>query len=170
MYLKHCYIITNDYWAILEKSKTGGSKNIHGCFRLVILTLWKSGESIYLSIYLSIYDIYIYICYIYVIFILYDIILYYIIYVLYYVYYILLTLFDHFEGGREEQSLVEKMVQRWEGPIKERFDLTNKENIKKTKEVVTPSLDNVKLCLSKYYIDRSQGRRKHWFKIGKKWF
>ena len=45
-------------------------------------------------------------------FILYYIILYYIIYVLYYVYYILLTLFDHFEGVRDEQSLDEKMVQR----------------------------------------------------------
>ena len=39
--------------------------------------------------------------------------------------------------------------------IKKVLHLTHKENIKKTREAVTPSVNTVKLCASKYYIERS---------------
>ena len=57
------------------------------------------------------------------------------------------TLFDQFEEGiiwfRGSEILIKKL-----------FQLTHKENIKKTREAVTSSLDTVKLCGSKYYIER----------------
>ena len=58
--------------------------------------------------------------------------------------------------------------------IKKVFYLTHKENIKKTKgsikktrEAVAPSLDTVKLCASKYYIERSQVQKmiQNWEKL-----
>ena len=61
----------------------------------------------------------------------------YIIYI-YYIYIILYKLLDHFAV----------------------FHLTYKENIKKTREAVTPRLDTVKQCASKDYIERLQGQCK----------
>ena len=56
---------------------------------------------------------------------------------------------------RAEPPSDETMVQRWRrSPNKEVFHLIHKENIKKTMEAVTSSLDTVKLCASKYYIER----------------
>ena len=67
-------------------------------------------------------------------------------------------LFDHFEEGTILKGAGppsdETMVQRWRGPNKEVFHLIHKENIKKTMEAVTSSLDAVKLCASKYYRER----------------
>ena len=40
------------------------------------------------------------------------------------------------------------------------FHLTYKENIKKTREAVTPRLDTAKQCASKDYIERLQGQCK----------
>ena len=48
----------------------------------------------------------------------------------------------------------ETMVQKWRGPNKEVFHLIHKENITKTMEASTSGLDTVKLCASKYYIER----------------
>ena len=44
--------------------------------------------------------------------------------------------------------------------INKGFDLTHKENIKKTREAITPNVDTVKLCVSKYSIERSQVQKK----------
>ena len=72
--------------------------------------------------------------------------------------YIYCMLSNHFEEGTilkgAEPSSDETMVQRRRGPNKEVFHLIHKKNIKKTMEAVTSSLDTVKLCASKYYIDR----------------
>ena len=40
------------------------------------------------------------------------------------------------------------------------FDLTRKQNIKKTRENITPIVDTKKLYLSKYSIERSQRQNK----------
>ena len=40
------------------------------------------------------------------------------------------------------------------------FDSTHKENIKKTRETITPIADTKKLCVSKYSIERSQRHHK----------
>ena len=59
--------------------------------------------------------------------------------------------------------------------IKKVFHLTyirywgNLGSIKKTREVITPIIDNVKLCDSQYSIERSQGKCKKWCRIGWKW-
>ena len=69
-------------------------------------------------------------------------------------------MFDHFKGKAEPPS-DETMVQRWRGSKEEVFHLIRKENIKenqgsieKTMEAVTSSLDTVKPCASKFYIER----------------
>ena len=49
------------------------------------------------------------------------------------------------------------------------FDSTHKENIKKTREIITPIVDTKKLCLSKYYTERSQGQNKKSSSIREKW-
>ena len=36
------------------------------------------------------------------------------------------------------------------------FDSAHKENIKKTRETINPIVDTKRLCVSKYYIERSQ--------------
>ena len=38
------------------------------------------------------------------------------------------------------------------------FDSTHKENNKKTRESITPTVDTTKLCVSKYSIEKSQGQ------------
>ena len=40
------------------------------------------------------------------------------------------------------------------------FDLTHRQNIKKTRENATPIVDTKKLYVSKYYIERSQRQNK----------
>ena len=57
-------------------------------------------------------------------------------------------------GEGSEPPSNETMVQRFRDPNKEIASVNNKENIKKTREVVTSSLDTVKLYGSKYYIER----------------
>ena len=47
------------------------------------------------------------------------------------------------------------------------FYLTHKKNIKKTREVITLILDTVKLCVSKYSTNRSQGQWKNDPELGK---
>ena len=62
-------------------------------------------------------------------------------------------LFDHFEEEailKGDQTTFDETM----SPNKEVFHLIHKENIKKTMEAVTSSLDTVKLCASKYYIER----------------
>ena len=81
-------------------------------------------------------------------------------------------LFDHFnhfkEGAilkRGEPHLDETRCEEF--LIKKVFHLThlkNQGNIKKTREAVTPRLDTVKLCASKYYTERSQGQCKKWLR------
>ena len=44
--------------------------------------------------------------------------------------------------------------------INKMFDLTHKENVEKTREATTPIIDTVKLCPSKYSIERSQRQHK----------
>ena len=46
------------------------------------------------------------------------------------------------------------------------FDLTHNENVKKTREAITPIVDAVKLCASKYFIERSQGQCKNDLEVG----
>ena len=47
------------------------------------------------------------------------------------------------------------------------FDLTHKEKIKETRKAITPIVDTVKLCGSKYDIERSQGQRQNDPQMGK---
>ena len=47
------------------------------------------------------------------------------------------------------------------------FHLIHKENIKKTREAVASSLDTVKLCASKYYIERFRDSGKNYSQLGK---
>ena len=76
-------------------------------------------------------------------------------------------------GGGEPPS-DETIVQRWRGSNKESVSFNTKKikeekqgSIMKTREAVTLSLDTVKLCASKYYIERSQGQWKKGFTVGK---
>ena len=44
----------------------------------------------------------------------------------------------------------------------------NQGSIKKTREAITPVIDTMKLCDSKYSFERSQGQCKKWCRIGRK--
>ena len=52
--------------------------------------------------------------------------------------------------------------------LNEVFDLTHKENIRKTKDAITPIANTPKLCALKYYVDRSQRQCKKRCRSGKK--
>ena len=76
--------------------------------------------------------------------------------------YIICTLFDHFKEGAILKRVNHPRLRLWyRGERKKIFHLTHKESIKKTKEAMTPSLDTVKLCASKYYIERSRRQCKN---------
>ena len=44
---------------------------------------------------------------------------------------------------------------------------SRKENIKETREAITPIVDTVKLPAAKYFIERSQGQSKNDLELGK---
>ena len=46
-------------------------------------------------------------------------------------------------------------------------DSIRKENLKKTREFITPTIDTVKLCASKCSIERSQGQRSNHAEVEK---
>ena len=73
-----------------------------------------------------------------------------------------IRLIDFWWENAKEKKVVkgnsEPPLHETEVLINEVFDLTHKENIKKTRETISPTIDAVKLCVSKYSIERSQGQ------------
>ena len=73
---------------------------------------------------------------------------------------------EHKTGGQFSKGWGNQLrMKLWYGGkevlINKVFDLTHYENIRKTKETITPVVDTVKLCTLKYSIERSQGQRKN---------
>ena len=72
---------------------------------------------------------------------------------------------EHSRGGNFQKEYRGKKVL-----INKVFDLTHKQNIKITREAITPIVYTLRPCTSKYFMERLQRQYKNWPKRVKKWY